>query len=219
MLPKERPVAINRQQGETFWETLGKAGKRVRVMRVPVTFPPEPFPHGELLTGLGTPDLSGRIGKPFYFTSELFFEPKGDNEVSVEIVELVDNKGEIPTEIQGPPNKLFPGGEPYVKIPMTLRVAEDRKSMAIEVSGASLSLQPGEWSDFVRFVFPFNRLITLHGLGRFRLMSLAESLGLSLPGAKSRRPQLYARLRSDCPRLSNGGAGRSRSNRSNSLSY
>ena len=180
MLPKERPVAINRQQGETFWETLGKAGKRVRVMRVPVTFPPEPFPHGELLTGLGTPDLSGRIGKPFYFTSELFFEPKGDNEVSVEIVELVDNKGEIPTEIQGPPNKLFPGGQPYVKIPMTLRVAEDRKSMAIEVSGASLTLKPGEWSDFVRFVFPFNRLIKLHGIGRFRLMSLEPEIRLYL---------------------------------------
>ena len=54
------------------------------------------------------PDLSARIGKPFYFTSELFFTPKGGGDFSVEVVELVDNKGTIETEIKGPPNKLFP---------------------------------------------------------------------------------------------------------------
>ncbi len=77
LLPKSRPIAINNQQGDTFWKLLGQAGKRVRVMRIPVTFPPKGFEHGELLSGLGVPDLSGRIGKPFYFTSELFFTPKG----------------------------------------------------------------------------------------------------------------------------------------------
>ena len=79
-------------------------------MRMPVTFPAEPFPHGELLSGLGVPDISGRIGKPFYFTSELFFQPKSGNEFSIEVVELIDNKGVIPTEIKGPPDKLFRSG-------------------------------------------------------------------------------------------------------------
>lgn len=180
MLPVEVPQAINRQQGETFWETLGKAGKRVRVMRVPVTFPPEPFPHGELLAGLGVPDLSGRIGKPFYFTSELFFQPRGDNEVSVEIVELVDNKGEIPTEIKGPPNKFFPDGPDYSVIPMKLTVAEDRQSMRVEVSSADFTLKPGEWSPWVRFVFPFNALVKAHGIGRMRLIALEPEIKLYL---------------------------------------
>jgi predicted AlkP superfamily phosphohydrolase/phosphomutase len=180
MLPVEVPQAINRQQGETFWETLGKAGKRVRVMRVPVTFPPEPFPHGELLAGLGVPDLSGRIGKPFYFTSELFFQPRGDNEVSVEIVELVDNKGEIPTEIKGPPNKFFPEGPDYSVIPMTFNVAEDRKSMRVRVSEADFTLKPGDWSPWVRFVFPFNAIVKAHGIGRMRLIALEPEIKLYL---------------------------------------
>ena len=118
---------------------LGKAGKRVRVMRIPVTFPPEPFEHGELLSGLGTPDLSFRIGKPFYFTSELFFQPKAGGDFSVEVVELEDNKGEIRTEIKGPPNKLFPEQGAYLTLPMTLRVAPDRSSLGLEVSGAQVS--------------------------------------------------------------------------------
>lgn len=183
LLPKTRPLAINRQQGETFWETLGKAGKRVRVMRMPVTFPPEPFEHGELLSGLGVPDLSFRIGKPFYFTSELFFQPRGGGEFKSEVVELQDNKGSIPTEIKGPPNKLFPSpdGKPtYVTIPMQLTVAEDRSRLDIEVSGQKLSLKPGEWSDWTDFVFPFNALIKLHGIGRFRLISVEPEVRLYL---------------------------------------
>jgi hypothetical protein len=64
LLPKARPIAINRQQGDTFWKILGNTGKRVRVVRVPVTFPPKGYQGGQLLSGLGTPDLSGRIGKP-----------------------------------------------------------------------------------------------------------------------------------------------------------
>ncbi|MGH7859609.1 MAG: alkaline phosphatase family protein, partial [Candidatus Binatia bacterium] len=179
-IPAERPMAVNRRQGDPFWKVLGEAGKRVKVMRVPVTFPPEPFLHGEMLSGLGTPDLSGRIGKPFFFTSELFWRPKGDNEVSIDVVELIDNRGTIPAEIVGPPNKLFPGQEPYIKIPITLIVAEDRKSLAIEVSGSKLTLEPGAWSDWVRFVFPFNPLIEIGGIGRFRLLSLEPEVKLYL---------------------------------------
>ncbi|MEM7050838.1 MAG: alkaline phosphatase family protein [Acidobacteriota bacterium] len=180
LMPVERPVAVNRQQGETFWQVLGAAGKRVRVMRVPVTFPPEPFPHGELLTGLGTPDLSFRIGKPFYFTSELFFQPKGGGDFSIEIVELVDNQGEIKTEVKGPPNKFFPEQSDYIEIPMTLTVAEDRQSLNIEVSGNRFDMSPGEWSPWVEFEFPFNSVIKMAGIGRFRLMSVEPEVRLYL---------------------------------------
>lgn len=179
-IPTDRPIAINNQQGKTFWEVLGDAGKRVRVVRVPVTFPPEPFAHGELLSGLGTPDLSFRIGKPFYFTSELFFQPLGGGDFSIEVVELIDNQGEIPTEIKGPPNKLFPEEGGYSTIPMTLSVAEDRSRLDVRVSDQELSLEPGEWSDWVEFTFPFNPLVRLHGIGRFRLLSLEPEVRLYL---------------------------------------
>ncbi len=179
-LPVESPNVHNRRQGDTFWGLLGAAGQRVRVMRMPVTFPPEPFDHGEMLSGFGTPDLSGRIGKPFYFTSELFFEPRGGNEVSIDIVELVDNKGTIDTEIQGPPNKLFPGQDPYIRIPLRIVVAEDRARVDLEVSGAKLTLGPGEWSPWVRFVFPFNPLIRIAGIGRFRVLSLQPEVRIYL---------------------------------------
>lgn len=180
LLPKERPIAINRQQGETFWSILGQQGKRVRVVRVPVTFPPKGYDNGQLLSGLGTPDLSGRIGKPFYFTSELFFQPKGGGDFSVEVVELVDNKGIIETEIKGPPNKLFPDQSEYINIPMTLTVPESRDSLRIQVSGQDLTLKPGDWSDWVTFSFPFNSLIKVQGIGKFRVLSVQPEVRLYL---------------------------------------
>jgi predicted AlkP superfamily phosphohydrolase/phosphomutase len=183
LLPEERPILINGQQGDTFWKLLGDTGKRVTVMRIPVTFPPKGFEHGELLSGLGVPDLSGRIGKPFYFTSELFFSPKGGGDFKVEVVELVDNRGVIDTEIPGPLNELFPkadGSKEPVKIPMTLTVAEDRQSVRIQVSGNDITLKPGQWSDWERFTFPFNSLIKVKGIGRFKLMSIDPEVRLYL---------------------------------------
>ncbi len=180
LLPKTLPKPVNFQQGATFWEELGEAGVRVKVVRMPVTFPPEPFSHGHLLSGMGTPDLSARIGKPFYFTSELFFTPRNGGDFAIEVVELVDNRGEIPTEIKGPPNKLFPDIGGYITIPMSLTVAEDHSKLSIDVSGNQLDLAPGEWSDWVRFTFPFNELIKLQGIGRFRLLSLEPEVRLYL---------------------------------------
>jgi predicted AlkP superfamily phosphohydrolase/phosphomutase len=192
LLPESRPIAVNNQKGDTFWKLLGHAGQRVRVMRIPVTFPPKEFEHGELLSGLGVPDLSKRIGKPFYFTSELFFTPKGGGDFRVEVVELVDNKGTIETEIKEVPNELFAkkggaaaggadmGETDHLKIPMTLTVPADRKSLRIQTSGNDITLKVGEWSNWAHFTFPFNPLIKVHGIGRFKLMALDPEIKLYL---------------------------------------
>jgi predicted AlkP superfamily phosphohydrolase/phosphomutase len=201
-IPISRPEVINRRQGIPFWEVAANAGKSATVVDVPVTFPAHDFPAGELLSGLGVPDMSGRVGKPFYFTSELDFHPAGTNEFSIEVVQLEDNKGVINTKIQGPPNKLF-GDPPYISIPMTLTVAGDRNSVEILESGRKITLRPGEWSGWVEFVFPFNPLIRLRGVSRFHLISSQPEVKLYLspinfdprhlpPGFKISTPTAWA---------------------------
>jgi len=181
-IPETRPGVINRRQGIPFWEVAAKAGKKSMIVHVPVTFPATDFDDGNMLSGLGVPDVSGRVGKPFYFTSELDFHRGGGtgaNEFSIEVVQLVDNKGVIPTQIQGPPNKLFKE-PPYISIPMTITVAQDRQSITIEESGQKVTLKPGEWSGWTDFVFPFNPLIKLRGISRFHLISVAPEVRLYL---------------------------------------
>ena len=179
-IPETRPGVVNRRQGIPFWEVAANAGKKAKVVQLPVTFPAHDFPAGELLSGLGVPDMSGRVGKPFYFSSELDFHRAGSsNEFSIDVVQLEDNKGVIRTQIQGPPNKLF-GTPPYISIPMTITVANDRDSIEIAVSGQRLTLKPGDWSGWTEFVFPFNPLIKLHGVSRFHLIASQPEVKLYL---------------------------------------
>ncbi len=177
-IPETRPGVINRRQGIPFWDAAAKAGKKAVIVHVPVTFPATDFRDGHMLSGLGVPDISGRVGKPFFFTSELNVNREG-GEFSIDVVQLEDNKGVIQTKIQGPPNKLF-NNPPYITIPMTLTVPNDRNSVQIEVSGQKFSLRPGQWSGWTDFVFPFNPLIKLHGISRFYLMSSQPEVKLYL---------------------------------------
>src|SRR6202171_2998623 len=181
-IPVPPPSRINRRQGTPFWEAAASAGKKARVVHVPVTFPAHDFPLGEQLSGLGVPDVSGRVGKPFYFTSELDFHRKGgsgSNEFSIQVVQLEDNKGVIPTQIQGPPNKLF-GTPPYIIIPMTVTVSGDRTAVTIEESGQKITLKAGEWSGWTDFVFPFNPLVKVRGISRFHVMSVQPEVRIYL---------------------------------------
>jgi len=178
-IPETRPGVINRRQGIPFWDAAAKAGKKATVVHVPVTFPATDLHDGHMLSGLGVPDISGRVGKPFYFTSELDIRRSGANEFSIEVVQLEDNRGVINTTIKGPPNKLFKE-PPYISIPMTISVAEDRNSIQVEVSGQKFVLKPGQWSNWIDFVFPFNPLIKVRGISRFHLIASQPEVKLYL---------------------------------------
>ncbi len=179
-LPETRPGVVNRRQGIPFWEAASHAGRNATIVHVPVTFPANDLGSDDhLLSGLGVPDLSGRVGKPFFFTSELDFHRGGANEFSIEVVQLEDNKGVIRTSIQGPPNKLFPT-PPFISIPMTITVADNRDSITIEESGQKVTLKTGEWSGWTDFVFPFNPLIKVRGISRFHVIQTKPEVKLYL---------------------------------------
>ena len=180
-IPTKRPTVTNRRQGIPMWEAAASAGLRSRIVRVPVTFPANDFDHGHMMSGLGVPDISARVGKPFFFTSELDLHRYGggSNEFSIEVAQLEDNRGRIETKIIGPPNKLF-DDPPYIEIPMIVTVSEDRTSITIEVSGQTLAMKSGEWSDWVDFEFPFSDVVKVHGVSRFHLMSVKPEVRLYL---------------------------------------
>ncbi len=179
-LPESVPTVTNNRRGTPFWEAAAKQGIHSVVMHVPVTFPAVDFDNGRLVSGLGVPDVRGRIGTPSYYTSDPFFAPKNKNEFSVELLRLESNIGTIRTEVFGPYNKLF-SEPPVVKIPMTLTVVEEGKALKIEPKGAEpVTLKPGDWSGWVVFTFPFNPLVKITGIGRFHLATLSPEIQLYL---------------------------------------
>lgn len=107
MLPVELPWAENNRKGLPFWTVAANNDWNVGVVRVPVTFPAEELPAGsEMISGLGVPDIRGRVGTPYLWTTdEDFF---GDeNEFSLEIIELPAARGVIDSKLAGPYNYPF----------------------------------------------------------------------------------------------------------------
>ncbi len=180
LLPESLQTVRNNRKGTPFWEVAGANGIRSVVLHVPVTFPAVDYDEGRLLSGLGVPDVRGRIGTPSYYTSDPFFAPGNKNEFSVELVRLESNVGTIQTEVFGPYNKLF-GEPPIIKTPMTLTVLPDGGRLRIEPKGSEpVTLKPGEWSPWVTFTFEFNPVVKLSGIGRFHLAAIAPEIQLYL---------------------------------------
>ncbi|MCX7830148.1 MAG: alkaline phosphatase family protein, partial [Acidobacteria bacterium] len=107
-IPAHIPFAINHLKGKSFWEIAAEKGVKSIVIRHPDTYPAKPFKDGRLLSGLGVPDLRGRIGTPTIITTDYSLKMR-DNEFSVEIVPVGFNVYEEKVEIQvpGPYNKPF----------------------------------------------------------------------------------------------------------------
>ncbi|MBW8868874.1 MAG: alkaline phosphatase family protein, partial [Acidobacteria bacterium] len=58
-IPVAKPRVESIRGGESFWVTAGKAGVPSSILTVPITFPPETVPNGEMLSGLPLPDIRG----------------------------------------------------------------------------------------------------------------------------------------------------------------
>ena len=188
-LPAEVPDAINHRHGSTMWELAAKAGLAVQVIHVPATFPAEDVGTGHMLSGLGVPDMRGRIGTPTYYTSDPTFQPgAGANEFSLELVRLADSRGSIETRIIGPYNKPFydyvvdrktariTNGQELAdakrrirqelddadvprRIDLPLKLAATDEACPVTVSGQSQTLKVGEWSDWFTLNFPVNWVV------------------------------------------------------------
>jgi len=107
-IPSQIPFAINHLKGVTFWEHAADSGVKAVVIRHPDTFPAKPFLKGRLLSGLGVPDMRGRVGTPYIITTDYSLKMR-DNEFSVEIVPVDPTvyEEEKTVEIPGPFNKPF----------------------------------------------------------------------------------------------------------------
>src|SRR5207245_5422036 len=92
--------------GTSFWVTAGAAGVRSSMLTVPVTYPPEEVPNGELLSGLPLPDIRGTMGTFYYFGTDLSRYEEGNTEFGGILKRLVFDGETAQTELVGPPNPI-----------------------------------------------------------------------------------------------------------------
>jgi predicted AlkP superfamily phosphohydrolase/phosphomutase len=185
-LPDTLPDAVNGRHGKPFWTVAAEAGVPSRVIHVPANFPAESHDHLTLLSGLGVPDMRGRIGSPSLYTSDASLAIP-DNQFSIEIVQLPGRRGRIETSIVGPMNKPFWN---YPIEAATASLSGDEKRAArkrledelarrgvkkrldapfvleatgsditIDLGGRRETIRPGSWSGWFEVAIPVNPLV------------------------------------------------------------
>ncbi len=200
-IPIARPVIESIRGGTSFWITAGAAGVRSSILTVPVSYPPEDVPNGELLSGLPLPDIRGTMGTFSYFATDLSRYEEGNTEFGGILKRIAFENGRAETLLDGPPNPIvrqqmlalrakspmsdadraaLRALEPQadVKVPMTLAWTRGSDTATIEIQGTTMTLKVGQWSDWVNLRFRINMFITLQGMAQFTLLKAGDDLQL-----------------------------------------
>ena len=201
-VPISRPKLTSLRGGTSFWVTAGQAGVRSSILTVPITFPPEVVPNGELLSGLPLPDIRGTMGTFFYFATDLSRYEEGGTEFGGILKRLVFDGDVAQSELVGPPNPIVKQqerdvrakGTPLtdedratlaeleanqdVRIPFTVRWSRGTRNASVEIQGSTLQLTEGQWSPWFPLDFNINLLVRVHGMAQMFLIRAADDLQL-----------------------------------------
>ena len=133
-----------RRKSQPFWKLLGDHAVNCTILRVPVTFPPEPF-DGKLLSAMCTPDLRGTQGE---FT---LFRP-GDDPHDLRPID-----GGFEGNLTGPDSMTVP-----------FRMLAEGGCWRLEICGHCEKLEPGEYTPWIHFRFGKSGQ-SVAGIARFLL--------------------------------------------------
>jgi predicted AlkP superfamily phosphohydrolase/phosphomutase len=167
------PKAVNLRRGVPVWELLAAAGKRSTVLRCPCTYPPVRM-RGQMLSGMGVPDLRGGLGTSTFYTSS-------DSATARESEQVVRpqpaDADSFTSHLIGPRN---PKGGGDLHFEFTLKVDPDGERVLLQSDGTpkELVIRRGEWSEWLRVKFKVGLLQSIRGMVRFFLQSGKPELAL-----------------------------------------
>ncbi|MBZ5559392.1 MAG: alkaline phosphatase family protein [Acidobacteriia bacterium] len=197
-IPIAKPQLTSIRGGTSFWVTAGRAGVRSSVLTVPVTFPPEDVPNGEMLAGLPLPDIRGTMGTFNYFGTDLSRYEEGSTEMGGLLKRLVFEGDTARTELVGPPNPIVRQqlrearsaktpdvmkiaeleAREDIRLPMSIHWNRAGKSATIDLGDSSIHLSEHEWSKWINLDFSINFLVRVHGMAQLYLVGAGPELQL-----------------------------------------
>ncbi len=202
-VPIAAPRVSSRLRATSFWTRLDRAGLRASVLAVPLTFPPEPLAHGELLAGFPLPDVRDTNGTFQYFATDVPRYQEGPTEFGGIVRRLTFTNSVAQTELLGPADPVVAqrlaaiptrpdGSAPdpalaalrarqFLRLPLTIRWNRDAPggpTATVEIQGHSVHLADRGWSRWIPLDFRANLLVRVHGLAQFYLASAGRALRL-----------------------------------------
>ncbi len=167
------PKAVNLRRGTPVWDILKTAGLGSTVLRCPCTYPPDSL-RGQMLSGMGVPDLRGGLGTATFYTTSADERPR-ESENVVRLQAIGDRA--FSAYLVGPRNPKT-GGD--LRLEITLRVDSEGKRVVLQSDGSpkELVIGPHGFSDWLRVKFKLGLLQSIRGMVRFHLVRCEPDLAL-----------------------------------------
>jgi predicted AlkP superfamily phosphohydrolase/phosphomutase len=167
------PKVVNLRRGIPVWELLAAAGKSSTILRCPCTYPPDHV-RGQMLSGMGVPDVRGGLGTSTFYTSSDAATARESEQV---VRPQATGPGVFTTYLIGPRN---PKGGADLRIEITLNVDSTGRNIVLHSDGTprELVVRQGEWSEWLRVKFKVGLLQSIRGMVRFYLQNAQPELAL-----------------------------------------
>jgi len=158
---------------DTFWQIALKKNIPTKVLFLPNTFPPTKL-KGEMISGMGTPDVLGTAGKYTLFTTgKINLKSRGTQ------IQIKNDKF-ITTNILGPKYNAFNQRKTAI-IPLKIEKNPKNKSVILVVEDQKIFLKEGSFSNWMKFDFRIDFFTNIFGIGKFYLKKVdSQSLELYL---------------------------------------
>lgn len=159
------------RKSKPFWKVLGEYGVFGTVLRVPITYPPEPF-DGLSLSGMCVPDLRGTQGSFTFYTSD---QARMGSREGGRVLLLERKEDDWHGELPGPSLGENPEDEQIA--PFKIRKKEAGKA-ELCICGSRVSLEKGRYSEWVSVYYKSGLFRRIYGICRFLLVETDPHLEL-----------------------------------------
>jgi len=166
------------RKGEPFWNRLTDEGIPVKLIKLPVDFPPDKG-KAKILSGLGTPDMRGSQGSFTFFTDDArSITDVTSGGIIVPVRDYGDKCYVCP--IRGPENSMR-AGNPDMRVEAKVWVDRDADALRIDIQDESTVLAAGEWSRWLKIRFDaIPHISSVNAIGRFYVKEISPRLKLYL---------------------------------------
>lgn len=164
IIPLSRASVEMRRKSEPFWKILGRNAISSTILRVPITFPPEPF-KGRLLSAMSTPDLRGTQGTFSWFST------RTDRSTC-------EGGLCLPLSGQGDVFRGLLRGPENFHVEFVVRSGENASSRRLEIQGEAWPLRVGEYTPWIRLRFSAGLAPAVRGIVRFLLTEIEPEVSV-----------------------------------------
>ena len=177
---KPKPV----KKVPSFWDYVSRKNIPSVILACPVTFPPDKI-QGRMLSGMGVPDVMGTEGTFTYYTTADIEEGK---DTGGKVFKVARAK-EMTLDLLGPSKPSRKESVEYMRVPFRLRVV-DGETAELKLSGTTVTLRKGAWSDWQEVVFDAGFFVKIHGIFKCCLLETEPNLKLFITpiGFDPRKP-------------------------------